>query len=72
MAKEYTTQDQYPTLASSDNFEVWEDRDEGAIILAFNVNGVTVAIDEADFAEFARVVADAQKQLGAGGRGMLS
>ena len=72
MAKEYPTQDQYPTLASSDNFEVWEDRDEGAIILAFNVNGVTVAIDEADFGEFARVVADAQKQLSAGGRGMLS
>jgi len=67
MAQEYPTQDQYPTLAASENFEVWEDRDEGTVILAFNINGVTVAIERAEFDEFAQVVADAAKQLRAGG-----
>ena len=65
MAQEYPTQDQYPTVASSDNFEVWEDQAEDMIILAFNVNGVTVQIERADFEEFARVVAEAQRKLSA-------
>lgn len=72
MAQEYPTQEQYPTVASSENFEVWEDRDEGSIILAFNLNGVTVAIDQADFAEFARIVGDAAKKIRAGGQGPMS
>ncbi|MGQ9677429.1 MAG: hypothetical protein ACUVX1_17335 [Chloroflexota bacterium] len=67
MAQEYPTQEQYPTLASTDNFEVWEDRDEGSVILAFNINGVTVAIDRVDFGEFAQVVSDAAKKIRAGG-----
>lgn len=55
----YSSQDQYPTVASSANFEVWEDKEEGSYILAFNLNGVTVEVDRELFEEFSRVVADA-------------
>lgn len=72
MAQEYPTQEQYPTLAATDNFEVWQERDEGSVIVAFYVNGVTVAIDEADFDEFARVVGEAAKKMRAGGQGTMS
>ena len=36
------------------------------IVLVFNNNAVTVAIDREDFTEFARVIAEAQKNLGRG------
>jgi hypothetical protein len=67
MAQEYPSQDQYPTVASSENFEIWEDKTEDMIILAFNVNGVTIAVEKSDFDEFARVVAEGQKAFRSGG-----
>ncbi len=53
------SQEQYPTVASSANFEVWEDPEEGAYIVAFNLNGVTVAVDRELFDELSRVIAEA-------------
>lgn len=58
--------EQLPALATSENFDVYQDEEGEAVVLVFNLNSVTVAIDREDFAEFAQVVADAGKKLGRG------
>ncbi|MBI2865592.1 MAG: hypothetical protein HYX94_13665 [Chloroflexi bacterium] len=55
----HPSEEQYPTIASSANFEVWEDRDEDAYIFAFNLNGVTIAVDRELLAELRQVVDEA-------------
>lgn len=57
----YPTEDQYPTIASSENFEIWDDVEDGVYIISFNVNGVTIAIDHELFEEFTKVVAEAER-----------
>ncbi len=58
--------EQLPALASSDNFDVYQDEEGEAIVLVFNTNAVTIAIDREDFAEFARVVAEAARSVDQG------
>lgn len=55
--------EQLPALASSDSFDVYQDEEGEAVVLVFNQNAVTVAIDRDDFAEFARVIAEAAAGL---------
>ncbi len=57
------TDETLPALASSENFDVYQDEEGGAVVLVFNTNAVTVAIDREDFDEFARVIAEAAKNL---------
>ncbi len=52
-------EEQYPTVASSENFEIWDDVEDGVYIVSFNPNGVTIAIDYEMFDQFAQVVTDA-------------
>lgn len=61
MEKEFPLQEQYPTIAASENFEIWDDVEDGVYIISFNVNGATIAIDHELFDEFARVVAEAER-----------
>lgn len=49
----------FPTVAASENFEVWDDVAGQSFVLAFNLNGVTIAIGHEEFAELARVIAQA-------------
>ncbi|MBI4318700.1 MAG: hypothetical protein HY675_09435 [Chloroflexi bacterium] len=55
------TLDEYPTIAASENYEVWEDLDDGVYILSFNVNGVTIAVERDLLEEFADVVQQAAR-----------
>jgi hypothetical protein len=59
--QEYPTEDQYPTIASTENFEIWDDVDDGVYIISFNVNGVTIAIEHELFEEFAKIVAETDR-----------
>ncbi|MBI2953598.1 MAG: hypothetical protein HYY30_04735 [Chloroflexi bacterium] len=59
--QEYPAQEQYPTIASSENFEIWDDVEDGVYIISFNLNGATIAIDHETFEEFASVIAEASK-----------
>lgn len=67
-----TSEDRYPTLASSEYFEVWEDAEDGDLIVSFNMNGVTIAVERSEFLELARVIREAAEHLqsadGAAGR----
>ena len=58
-----TSDEQLPALATSDSFDVYQDDEGDAVVLVFNQNAVTVAIDREDFAEFARVIAEAAANL---------
>jgi hypothetical protein len=51
--------DEYPTIAGSEDFEIWEDREDDAYVIAFNLNGVTITVDREEFGDFAQVVARA-------------
>jgi len=62
-------EEEYPTLAGSENFEIWEDREDDAYVIAFNLNGVTVTVDREDFPSFADVVARAAEHARSGGNG---
>ncbi len=57
--QEHPNEDQYPTIGSSENFEIWDDVEDDVYIISFNVNGVTVAIDHELFGELAKVIAEA-------------
>ncbi len=59
--QEYPNQDQYPTVASSENFEIGDDVEDGVYVLSFNINGVTIAVEHEYFDEFAQAVAEAQR-----------
>lgn len=59
--QEFPAQEQYPTIAASEDFEIWDDVEDGVYIISFNPNGVTVAVDHELFEEFAKVVAEAEK-----------
>ncbi len=61
MAQEYPSQDQYPTLASSENFEIWDDVEDDVYIISFNANGVTIAVEHDSFDEFVQVLIEAQR-----------
>ena len=58
-----TGEEQLPTLASSEAFDVYQDEEGDAIVLVFNNNAVTIAIDREDFADFARVIAAAAERM---------
>ncbi len=58
-----SSEDRYPTLASSEFFEVWEDAEDGDLIVSFNLNGVTIAVERNEFLELARVIHEAAEQL---------
>lgn len=49
----------FPTVAASENFEIWDDVAGESFVMAFNLNGVTIAVGHEEFAELARVVAQA-------------
>lgn len=66
------TSEEYPTVAATENFEIWDDVEDGVYIVSFNPNGVTVAIDYEMFDEFARAVADASGYHRTQGNGRLS
>ena len=55
------TSDEYPTVASSENFEVWEDSEDGVYIISFVLNGVTIAVERELLEEFANVIDEAAK-----------
>lgn len=57
----YPGEDQYPTIAASENFEIWDDVDDGVYIVSFNVNGVTIAIEHELFEEFSKIIAEADR-----------
>ncbi len=59
--QEHPNEDQYPTIGSSENFEIWDDVEDGVYVLSFNLNGVTIAVEHELFAEFAQVVAEAER-----------
>ncbi|MBI3966383.1 MAG: hypothetical protein HY329_12190 [Chloroflexi bacterium] len=56
--------EQFPTLASSESFEIWDDPQGDSFVIAFNANGVTVAVNRADFPDLARVIAEAARNAG--------
>lgn len=56
-------EDRYPTIASSECFEVWEDAENGDLTLSFNMNGVTIAVERTEFLELARVIQEAAEHL---------
>lgn len=66
---EYPTEEQYPTIAASEYFEVWEDPEDDAFVMSFNLNGVTIAVERELFPDFARVVAQAAEYARSGGNG---
>lgn len=59
--QDYPLQEQYPTIASSEDFEVWDDVEDGVYIVSFNANGVTIAVEHELFDEFAKVIAEAER-----------
>lgn len=69
---DFTPEESYPTIASTENFEIWDDVEDGVYIVSFNQNGVTVAIDHEVFDEFAQVVANAASYHKTQGNGRLS
>ncbi|MBI2322765.1 MAG: hypothetical protein HYU88_11940 [Chloroflexi bacterium] len=54
-----TSNADFPTVAGSENFEIWDDVAGESFVMAFNLNGVTIAVGHEEFAELARVVAQA-------------
>jgi len=70
--EDFTPEEHYPTIASTENFEIWDDVEDDVYILSFNQNGVTVAIDHGMFDELAQVIASAASYHKTQGNGRLS
>lgn len=58
-----TKADQFPELASTDNFQVWMDRDDGEITIAFLARGFTVNLDWQEFDELVGALTQARGKL---------
>lgn len=54
-----SSEEHYPTIAATENYEIWDDVDDGVYIISFNQNGVTVAVDHEVFDEFVQAVTNA-------------
>jgi hypothetical protein len=55
--------EQFPELASTDNFQIWMDRDDGEITIAFLARGLTVNLDWQEMDELVGALTRARGKL---------
>jgi hypothetical protein len=55
--------DKFPELASTDNFQVWMDREDGEITIAFLARGFTVNLEWQELDELVGALTQARGKL---------